>query len=126
MNPVPVLIVDDQAPFLDALRSLFGRMKDFRLVGEARSGEEAVALADDLHPELVMMDISMDGIGGIKATEMITAHDRKVLVVLVSTYPPEDLPPCARTCGAAAYIGKGDLSVGAVRRLWIDRGDPGW
>jgi two-component system, NarL family, invasion response regulator UvrY len=126
MDEVEVLIVDDQEPYRAALRALFSRMREFRLVGEARSGEEAVLLADQLHPGLVMMDISMEGIGGIAATSSITAHDPDVLVVLVSTYAANELPRPAHSCGAAAYVEKAELSAQAVRRIWSDRGDPTW
>lgn len=126
MNEVDVLIVDDQEPYRAALRAVFSRMREFRLVGEASSGEEAIALAESLHPGLVMMDISMDGIGGIAATSSITSRDPDVLVVLVSTYAADELPRPARSCGAAAYIEKAELSAQAVRRIWTDRGDLAW
>ena len=64
---VRVLVADDQAPFRRAARSVVGATTDFELVGEASSGEEAVALVGSLRPDLVLMDIAMDGIGGIEA-----------------------------------------------------------
>ena len=126
MNKVDVLIVDDQEPYRAALRAMFSRMHEFRLVAEASSGEEAVTLAESLHPGLVMMDISMGGIGGIAATTSITSHDPDVLVVLVSTYSADELPSPARSCGAAAYVEKAELSAQVVRRIWTDRGDLAW
>ncbi|MDQ3679993.1 MAG: response regulator, partial [Actinomycetota bacterium] len=64
MDParVPVLIVDDQAPFRGAARVVLGRTDGFELVGEAQSGEEAVDLVDQLGPRMVLMDINMPGI----------------------------------------------------------------
>ena len=75
---VRVLVADDHAPFRRAARSVLSAAAGFQLVGEATSGEEAVALADSLRPDLVLMDIVMAGIGGIEAARSITAaHPRR-------------------------------------------------
>ena len=63
---------------------------------------------------------------GIEATRHITSGDRDTMVILVSTYAEADLPPAARTSGAAAYLNKDELSPRAVRRLWEAGGDPAW
>ena len=126
MEDVGVLIVDDQAPYRAALRAVVARMDGFALLAEATSGEEAIDLAADLHPALVLMDINMGAVDGIEATTRITEAHPDVLVVLVSTYTVEQLPPSARTCGAAAYVNKDELSPRLVKRLWADRGDPAW
>jgi DNA-binding NarL/FixJ family response regulator len=126
MDPVRVLIVDDQAPFLAALRAVVARLGEFTLVGEATSGEEAVDLAAETKPDLVLMDINMGGIDGLEATARIVKERPDTLVVLVSTYTLEQLPPHARTCGAAAYLNKDELSPRAVRRIWADGGDDSW
>ena len=113
-----VLIVDDQMPFRMAARSVVGVTPGFEVVGEAKSGEEAVEQVDALHPELVLMDINMDGIGGIEATRRITAEHPKVRVVLLSTYDAEDLPDDARHCGAAAYVHKEQFGPDVLERVW--------
>lgn len=123
---VNVLIVDDQPPFRAAARAVVERVAGFNLIGEAESGEEAIALHGDLRPGLVLMDINMDGIDGIEATRQITAADPATMVVLVSTYQLADLPPGARTSGARAYVNKDELSPRVLRRLWADGGDPSW
>ena len=121
-----MLIVDDQAPFLAALRAVVARLSEFTLVGEATSGEQAVELAAQTEPDLVLMDINMGGIDGLEATSQIVKARPETIVVLVSTYTLEQLPPHARSCGAAAYLNKDELSPRAVRRLWADRGDETW
>ena len=126
MDPVRVLIVDDQAPFLAALRAVVARLGEFTLVGEATSGEQAVELAAATEPDLVLMDINMGGIDGLEATSQIVGARPETLVVLVSTYTLEQLPPHARSCGAAAYLNKDELSPRAVRRIWADGGDESW
>ena len=121
-----MLIVDDQAPFLAALRAVVARLGEFTLVGEATSGEQAVELAAQTTPDLVLMDINMGGIDGLEATSQIVKARPETLVVLVSTYTLEQLPPHARSCGAAAYLNKDELSPRAIRRIWADGGDDSW
>jgi two-component system invasion response regulator UvrY len=123
---VRVLIVDDQSTFRVAARAVVHRLSGFTLVGEARSGEEAVDQADALKPDLVLMDINMGDLDGIEATRRITTAYPHMVVVLLSTYGAQDLPPAARTSGAAAYLHKDELSPEAVRRLWEAGGDPAW
>jgi DNA-binding NarL/FixJ family response regulator len=124
--PVPVLIVDDQAPFRGAARAVVGATKEFEVVGEAESGEEAVELVDRLSPKLVLMDINMGGIDGIEATRLICKSHPETMVVLVSTYSASDLAADARTCGAVAYVHKEELAPKVLRELWLKGGDPDW
>jgi two-component system, NarL family, invasion response regulator UvrY len=113
-----VLIVDDQPPFRTAARAVVRVTPGFDVVGEAPSGEEAVEQVDSLHPGLVLMDINMEGIGGIEATRRITAAHPATKVVLLSTYDAEDLPADARTCGAIAYLHKEDFGPDELLRVW--------
>jgi two-component system invasion response regulator UvrY len=112
-----VLIVDDQAPFRSVARSLVGLLGGWRVVGEVGSGEDAVDAAASLRPALVLMDINLPGISGIEATRRIVAGDPQIKVVLLSTYAAKDLPEDARSCGAAGYIGKSDLTPRILRQL---------
>ena len=123
---VRVMIVDDQAPFRDASRAVLSRIAGFTLSGEATSGEEAVTLAQNVHPDLVLMDINMGAMDGIEATRRITATAPQIVVILLSTYERDDLPSTARSSGAAAYLNKDELSPKTVRRLWEERGDAEW
>jgi two-component system invasion response regulator UvrY len=123
---VRVLVVDDQAPFRAAARAVIARVQGFDLVGEATSGEEAVELVETLHPSVVLMDINMGAMDGLEATRIITGAHPDTIVILVSTYTEDDMPPAARTCGAGAYVNKDELSPRVVRRLWEAGGDPDW
>ncbi|MEP6660285.1 MAG: response regulator transcription factor [Acidimicrobiales bacterium] len=121
---VRVLVVDDQFPFRDAARAVVDRTDGFEVIAEAASGEAAIELVAELQPDLVLMDIKMGGIDGIAATAAITASDTHPMVVLLSTYELNDLPPAARTSGAAAYINKDDFGGRILKRLWEQGGDP--
>lgn len=120
-SPHSVLIVDDQAPFRFAVKAVLRRLPGFELAGEASSGAEAIALVDELHPALVLMDINMPEMNGIEATRRIVSSHPDVVVVLCSTYEVGDLPPDAATSGARAYINKEHLGADTLRRLWEDR-----
>ena len=120
---VPVLIVDDQAPFRSVARTVVALASGFTVVAEAESGEEAIELAGEHHPRLVLMDINLPGINGIEATSRILAADVSTTVILLSTYTQADLPADARTCGAAAYVHKEDMSPALLRRIWDERTD---
>jgi DNA-binding NarL/FixJ family response regulator len=115
---VKVVLADDQEPFRRAARAVLTATAGFDLVGEAASGEEAVALVDSLQPDLVLVDISMAGIGGIEATRLITASHPRTVAVLVSTYRLEDLPAEAHRCGATGYLHKSEFGGPALRSLW--------
>lgn len=118
---VPVLIVDDQAPFRTVARTVVGLAPGFSVVAEAESGEQALELAGAHHPGLVLMDINMPGINGIEASREILEREPSTTVILLSTYTQQDLPADARSCGAAAYVHKEDLSPALLRQLWNDR-----
>jgi two-component system, NarL family, invasion response regulator UvrY len=122
-DSVSVLIVDDQAPFRAAARSVVRATSGFFVAGEASSGEEAVEQASSLEPDLVLMDINMEGIGGIEATRRIYAGHPDARVVLLSTYDAQDLPADARTCGAVAYVHKERFDPDVLVGVWAGDAD---
>jgi DNA-binding NarL/FixJ family response regulator len=121
-----VIVVDDQKPFLLAARAVVRRSEGFALVGEALNGREAIELARELRPDVVLMDINMPEMGGIEATREITRERPETFVILCSTYDAVDLPSEARTSGARAYVHKEQLSATTLRRLWDSRSEPGF
>lgn len=118
---VRVLVVDDQAPFRVAARAVLDRTEGFELVGEAVSGDEAIAQAGDLRPDLVLMDVYLGDRDGISVTETVTSADPGVMVLLISTYSVDELPPAARSCGARGYVNKARLSPSVLRAIWDSR-----
>jgi two-component system, NarL family, invasion response regulator UvrY len=123
---VRVVIVDDQPPFRDAARLVFDLLDDFEVVGEATSGEDAVALVDALSPDLVLMDINLPGMSGVEATRQLRERHPDGVTVLVSTYEVEDLPSGASSSGALAYVHKEHLDADLVEQLWRERGAAMW
>jgi two-component system, NarL family, invasion response regulator UvrY len=123
MDPssVAVLIVDDQAPFRAAARTVISVTPGFEVTAEADSGEAAVDEAAAVHPDLVLMDINLPGMNGVEATRRILAAAPDTVVILLSTYDAGDLPADAASCGAAAYVHKEDFSPDEVSQIWAAR-----
>ena len=123
---VRVLIVDDQLPFRVAAASVTELVEGFEVVASAASAEDALAMVDDAVPDIVIMDINLPGMSGIEAAAELCRRPRPPFVVLVSTYAGSDLPPEARTSGAAAYVHKERFGAELLEELWRDRGAVGW
>jgi two-component system invasion response regulator UvrY len=116
-----VLVVDDQVVFRRAAVALVRSVSEFELVGEAASGEEAVELAIEVTPDLVVMDVRLPGIDGIEATRQILSERPNTRVLLVSTHEAADLPESLGECGAAGFMRKQDLDAQSlVRSLAFD------
>ena len=117
---IGVLTVDDDARFLRLAREVIDATPGFSSVGEAASGECGVSLVALLHPELVLIDVRMPGIGGIEAARRIAQADNRVAVVLMSSNPPAldtELTP-GRTI---ALVGKEHFGPRWLRALWDAR-----
>src|ERR1700689_3883724 len=122
-EPLSVMVVDDQAPFRMAARAVIRRSTGFTLAGEAENGVEALKLANEIHPDVVLMDINMPEMGGIEATRRIVADHPNTFVILCSTYDISDLPPDATESGARAYVHKEQLGATTLRRLGDQRNE---
>jgi DNA-binding NarL/FixJ family response regulator len=117
-DSVSVVIVDDQRPFRVAAKTVVRLTPGFVLSGEAESGEEAITRVEELRPDLVLMDINMPGISGIESTRQLMALHPDLTVILLSTYPPDDLPADALTCGAAGYVNKDQFGPEILKDVW--------
>ena len=117
-----VLVVDDEASFRGALRLIVEASSTLMLIGEAKSGEAAVALVRALEPDLVVMDVHMPLLGGIAATRTIKELRPNTLVCLVSASRPHELPEEAARSGADAIAWKGDLRAELLEELWAQHG----
>jgi two-component system, NarL family, invasion response regulator UvrY len=117
-TPVGVMVVDDQVAFREAAREVVEATPDFVMLGEAASGEQAIASADELHPDLVLVDVRMAGMDGIATTALLHSSHPTAVVVLISVEEPQDLPGDALSCGAAETIRKQDFGPATLRRVW--------
>jgi DNA-binding NarL/FixJ family response regulator len=119
-TPVRVLIVDDQPPFRNAAHALVDATSGFECVGGASSGEEAIEQAERLRPNLVLMDIRMPGMGGVRAAREMASRGIPAIVVLVTAEEP---PTTGAPLGSVAeVISKRRLSRALLARLWQDHG----
>ncbi|MGZ8605189.1 MAG: response regulator [Actinomycetota bacterium] len=116
--PVRVLIVDDQEPFRLAARLVVEATDGFEVVGEAETGEDSVAMAREMRPDLVLMDVNLPGINGLDATRQILAEGDPTVVLLLSTYEEDEYAPRAAECGASAYIPKAAFGPDRLESAW--------
>ncbi|GGR70312.1 DNA-binding response regulator [Streptomyces aureoverticillatus] len=102
---IRVVIADDQAMVRDAFSVLLGAQPGIEVVGTARDGAEAVALAAELRPDVVVMDIRMPGVDGLDATRRITAHpDVHPKVLVLTTFNLDEYVYEALRAGAAGFL----------------------
>jgi two-component system, NarL family, invasion response regulator UvrY len=115
---VTVLVIDDQPVFRDLTRLVLRTTPGFESVGEISSGEEALEVIGERMPQLVIVDVSMPGMGGIETARRIAAAHPDIVVVLISIEDLVDVPSAAHACGAAALVRKQDFGATLLRHLW--------
>jgi DNA-binding NarL/FixJ family response regulator len=108
MNEVSILIADDHELLRRGLESVLSEMKHWTIVGQADNGREAVALATQLRPEVVVMDITMPELNGLEATRQILASVPETRVLVLSVHESEQLVREVLAAGAQGYLLKSD------------------
>lgn len=116
-EPVRILLADDHPSFLAGLEALLATVPGVVAVGRAGSGEEAVAAAAELQPDVVLMDLNMPGIDGIEATRRIIATSPHIAVLVLSMYEDDDQVFGALKAGARGYLLKGADRAELVRAI---------
>jgi DNA-binding NarL/FixJ family response regulator len=117
---ISVLLVDDHTLVRRGFRRILEDEKDIIVAGEAGDGAEAIKLADELRPKVIVMDCAMPGVNGLEATRQILAKRPEALVLMLSMHPEETLVRQALEAGARGYVLKNavDLELGtAIRRV---------
>ena len=104
---IRVLVVDDHPLFRQGVVQALGAERDLKIVGEAASGEEALTLACALLPDVVLLDISMPGWGGLITAEKITTACPATVIVMLTVSEDKDKLLAAFKAGARAYVLKG-------------------
>jgi DNA-binding NarL/FixJ family response regulator len=122
VNLVRVLVVDDQALFRRVMSAVVDDTEGFVLVGCAASGEESIATARVLLPDLILMDVNLPGIDGMEATRRLREDTTAAAVVLLSTYDEDDWDGQAQECGAVAYVAKSAFGPGTLTAVWAVTG----
>lgn len=117
MDAIRVLIADDHLLFRDGLRALLLSADDLELVGEATTGEEAIALAAQMQPDVILMDIQMPGASGIEATRRIVQMSPHVHILMVTMFADDASVFMAMRAGARGYLLKGANHAEMLRAI---------
>ena len=102
--PFDVLLVDDHKIMRDGIKAILNRSNEFRVVGEAENGTDAVQFVRKCHPQLVLMDIGLPGLNGVETTAEILRHQPDCKVVILSMYDDEHSVVSAVRSGARAFV----------------------
>src|SRR5271157_1469598 len=120
MAKIRVLLTDDHTLFRQGIRTLLSAEPDLEIVGEAANASDAVALARQVHPDVVLMDIGMTGMSSFEATRLIRKERPETRVVFLSMYDDEDYVAECVDIGASGYILKespAEQLVTAIREV---------
>jgi two-component system, NarL family, response regulator LiaR len=124
-STIRVLIVDDHSIVRKGIRALLSTERDLQVVGEAGNGAEAVAQAQALHPDVILMDLVMPKLDGIEATRQITAQQPGMRILVLTSFAADDKVFPAIKAGALGYLlkdtGPQEL-VQAIHQVY--RGEP--
>jgi DNA-binding NarL/FixJ family response regulator len=123
---IRILLVDDHAMVRQDTRELLERQDDLEVIGEAGDGAEAIDLAGQLMPDVILMDVRMPGMSGIEATRRIKVQQPEIAILALSAYDDAQYLAAAREAGAAGYLlknARGSELVAAIRAVHA-RGSP--
>ncbi|HYJ74504.1 MAG TPA: response regulator transcription factor [Kineosporiaceae bacterium] len=118
MAVVRVLVVDDVVAYLGALVAVVDETPGFEVVAEASSGEDALVVATQSLPDLVLMDVHLPGIDGVEATRRLLLGACPPTVVLLSTYDDDAGQQFVAESGAAAYVHKAVFGPDRLEQAW--------
>ncbi len=104
MESLTILIADDHPVFRKGLRALLASMQGVELAGEATSGEEAILLAEQLQPDVILMDLQMPGGGGLAAIRQIVQTSPHIRILVITMFQDDDSVFAALRAGARGYI----------------------
>jgi DNA-binding NarL/FixJ family response regulator len=123
-EPLTVVIADDHQLFRDGLKALIASMPEAELVGEARTGEEAIALAESSQPDVLVMDLRMPDVDGIEATRHIVGRSPNIAVLVVTMLDDDASVFAAMKAGARGYLLKGSEREEVMRAIQaVGRGE---
>jgi len=121
-----VLIADDNAFVRQSLRELFDREEDFEVCGEAENGREAIEKAQELHPDLILLDLSMPVMNGLHAARALKRVTPEMPIIMFSAYGNSFVEKEARSAGVSALVSKSEpvsVLLGKARNLVYEIAD---
>jgi len=125
MSKIRILVADDHGIVRKGLRFLLERQPDMEVVGEAQDGREAVRLAAELDPTVIIMDIAMPLLNGIEATAQIIKHNPKTGVIILSMHADETYLVRVLSAGAKGYLLKDVAELDLIRAVQtVGQGKP--
>lgn len=114
---INVILVDDHDVFREGISKLLGDTPGIKVLGQARTGEEAVQLMRKLRPNVVVMDVKMPGIGGFEATRKLLRIDPDLKILVLTTCTNDTYPARLLQLGAAGYLTKGSNTEEMVQAI---------
>ncbi len=115
-----LVVADDNKQFCKSVRALLDKQPDLSVVGEAEDGGAAIQLVNELDPDVVIMDVVMPNVNGVKATREIASSRPRVKVIALSLHADKGFVEAMRIAGASGYLLKDHAStelVGAIRAV---------
>jgi DNA-binding NarL/FixJ family response regulator len=116
-QPIRVLVADDHPVFRRGMRAVLGAEPDTELVGEATDGEEAVAQALELRPDVILMDLNMPNVNGIEATSRILEANPDTAILMLTMFEDDKSILAAMRAGAHGYVLKGADGAETLRAI---------
>ena len=117
MSQIKILLVDDHAVVRIGFKMLIEAEDDITVIGEAESGEVAIKLFQELKPDIIVMDITMPGIGGLEAIDRIIAKDKNTKILVLSAHEDSVHPKRVLNAGAMGYLTKRSAAEELIKAI---------
>ncbi len=114
---IKVLIVDDSAHFLEVEKRFLAMQPELTIVGSATSGEAAISETDHLHPDLILMDLTMPGMSGLQATRQIKTQPNAPRIIIVTLHDQNAYRTMSETVGADGFITKDNFGEPLIKMI---------